>query len=191
MGLPRRDFVQLGLLSLSTLLSRPTRSDAGDATQPKPEGFYTVDERHGRWWFITPQGEHTFSLGLNHVDPATLRYPENQHIWRDRYGNSMQRWLENAVGPDLRAWGFNCLGWNQEVITRGLTNHRHSRPFTFEEYQWLNMPYCHLLPFADFHQWEAETRHPDFFSKDFSEKRRCRSCDRIRGALAFTCAVPT
>ena len=30
------------------------------------------------------------------------------------------------------------------------------------------MPYCHLLPFADFHQWEAETIHPDFFSSDFS-----------------------
>lgn len=30
-------------------------------------------------------------------------------------------------------------------------------------------PYCHMLPFADFHQWEAETRHPDLLGGDFEE----------------------
>jgi hypothetical protein len=81
----------------------------------------------------------------------------------------MERWWKEAVAPDLRAWGFNSVGWTQEVVTRGLTNHRHSRAFTFEEYQWLGLPYCHQLPFADFHQWEAETRHPDFASAEFAE----------------------
>jgi hypothetical protein len=81
----------------------------------------------------------------------------------------MHRWLAERVRPDLLSWGFNTVGWVQEVVTRGLTNHRHSRNFTFEEYQWLDMPYCHMLPFADFHQWEAETKHPDFFSKDFED----------------------
>jgi hypothetical protein len=164
----RRDFLKAGLLSLSASLGNTRTSHAEETTQAEPKGFFTVDQRHGRWWFISPDDEHLFSLGLNHIDPATLRYKENQHIWRDKYGNSMRRWLETAVAPDLKAWGFNCVGWNQEVVTRGLTNHRHSRPFTYEEYQWLNMPYCHLLPFADFHQWEAETRHPDFFSDDFA-----------------------
>lgn len=164
----RRHFLKAGVLSLSASVHWSRTIGAADTSQPDPEGFYTIDKRHGRWWFIRPNGDHAFSLGLNHIDPATLRYPENKHIWRDKYGNSMKRWLETAVAPDLKAWGFNCIGWNQEVVTRGLTNHRHSRPFTHEEYQWLNMPYCHLLPFADFHQWEAETRHPDFFSKDFS-----------------------
>ena len=80
----------------------------------------------------------------------------------------MERWLKEAVATDLRAWGFNSVGWTQEVVTRGLTNHRHSRAFTFEEYQWLDMPYCHQLPFADFHQWDAEVRHPDFSSPEFA-----------------------
>ncbi|MCZ6675330.1 MAG: hypothetical protein O7C75_20565 [Verrucomicrobia bacterium] len=107
-------------------------------------------------------------MGLNHIDPATLRYPENIHIWRGQYGNSMERWLRESVAPNLKDWGFNCLGWNQEIITRDPTNHRLSRHFTYEEYQWLGMPYCHQLPFADFHQWEAETKHPDFFSSGFA-----------------------
>ncbi len=133
----------------------------------KKSGFFQVKKIAGRWWFIDPEGQRFFSRGLNHVDPASLRYEENGRIWRERYGNSMEKWLKTSVGPNLRAWGFNTLGWNQEVVTRGLTNHRHSRRFTYEEYQWLDMPYCHQLPFGEFHQWEAETRHPDFFSDDF------------------------
>jgi hypothetical protein len=90
-----------------------------------------------------------------------LRYEENIHIWREKYGNSMERWLKESVASSLKDWGFNCVGWNQEVISRGLTNHRHSRHFTYEEYQWLDMSYCHQLPFADFPQWEAETKNQE------------------------------
>ncbi len=49
-------------------------------------------------------GGQFFSLGLNHIDPASLRYPENIHIWRDKYGGSMQRWLQESVAPNLKAW---------------------------------------------------------------------------------------
>lgn len=131
--------------------------------------FFSVAQRNGRWWFMTPEGKPFFSIGLNHIDPSPLRYAANGDLWERKYGNSMERWLKESVAPDVRAWGFNTVGWVQEVVTRGLTNHRHSRNFTFEEYQWLGLPYCHLLPFADFHQWEAETRHPDFASPEFAE----------------------
>ncbi|MCW5977696.1 MAG: hypothetical protein KIT09_06445 [Bryobacteraceae bacterium] len=138
------------------------------ATRSRPEGFFTVGQSVGRWWLFNPKRERVFSLGLNHVDPATLRYPENADIWRRKYGNSMKRWLETSVRPNLLSWAFNCVGWTQEVVTRGPTNHRHSRAFTFEEYQWLGLPYFHLVPVAPFHQWEAETRHPDLFSPEFA-----------------------
>ncbi|MCX6897427.1 MAG: agarase [Verrucomicrobia bacterium] len=133
------------------------------------KGFFSLAQRNGRWWLVTPAGEPFFSIGLNHIDPSPLRFTENGDLWQRKYGNSMERWLKEAVAPDLRAWGFNSVGWTQEVVTRGLTNHRHSRAFTFEEYQWLGLPYCHQLPFADFHQWEAETRHPDLKSAEFAE----------------------
>ncbi len=132
-------------------------------------GFFRVGQRRGRWWFIAPHGDAFFSLALNHIDPSPLRYASNGDLWQRKYGNSMERWLKEAVAPDLREWGFNSVGWTQEVVTRGLTNHRHSRAFTFEEYQWLGLPYCHQLPFADFHQWDAEVRHADFSRPEWAE----------------------
>jgi hypothetical protein len=103
--------------------------------------YFTVARYSERWLFKSPEGRPFFSIGLNHVDSATLRYPENIQLWCEKYGNSQQRWLQEAVAPDLRAWGFNTLGWGQEVIIRGKTIHRHSRNFTPEEYQWLGLPY--------------------------------------------------
>ncbi|MCP4614528.1 MAG: agarase [Planctomycetes bacterium] len=141
---------------------------AAQTTKVNVRGFFTVGQRNGRWWFITPEGRPFFSIGLNHIDSATLRYKENAHLWRDKYGNSMEKWLKR-VRSDLLEWSFNTVGWVQEVVTRDDKNHRHSRNFTFEEYRWLNMPYCHMLPFVDFHQWENETKHPDISGKGFED----------------------
>jgi hypothetical protein len=153
---------------LATLASATLAARAATSAQT-PAAFFTLAQRRGRWWLVTPAGAPFFSIGLNHIDPAPLRYESNGDLWQRKYGNSMERWLRESVAPDLKAWGFNSVGWTQEVVTRGPTNHRHSRGFTFEEYQWLGLPYCHQLPFADFHQWEAETRHPDFASAEFAE----------------------
>jgi hypothetical protein len=142
---------------------------AARAAGPASAKFFTVGQRHGRWWFLAPDGAPMFSLGLNHIDAAPLRYLESGDVWRKKYDNRMERWIKEAVRPDLLAWGFNSVGWVQEVVTRGATNHRHSPSFTFEEYQWLDLPYCQQLPFADFHQWEMETRHPSFFSPEFAD----------------------
>jgi hypothetical protein len=138
-------------------------------TQIDARGAFTVGRRNGRWWFITPEGKPFFAIGMNHIDSSTLRYPENISIWRERYGNSEERWLKERVAPDLRAWGFNSVGWTQDVVVRRDRCHRHSSPFTREQYDWLGLPYCHLLPFAEIHEWEAGTRHPDFFSTDFED----------------------
>ena len=95
--------------------------------------FFTVGQRNGHLWFITPEGEPFWSIGMNHIDSATMRYPENVHIWREQFGNSQERWLREQVAPDLRAWGFNSVGWVQEVIVRGPTIHRRrsGRPRVF------------------------------------------------------------
>jgi hypothetical protein len=115
---------------------------------------------------ITPEGRPFFSLGVNHIDPATMRYPENIHLWREKYGGSNIRWIKESVAPNLKSWGFNSVGWVQEVTVR---QWRHSRSFTYEEYQALDMPYCHLLPFIESHQWEQHTRHYDFRSAEWTE----------------------
>ena len=118
----RRHF--LSRTALAALAPALTLRAASDET------FFTLAQRKGRWWFVTPEGKPFFSIALNHIDPAPLRYPANGDLWARKYGNSMERWLKESVMPDLREWGFNSVGWTQEVVTRGLTNHRHSRAFT-------------------------------------------------------------
>ncbi len=135
-------------------------------TQVNPSGVFTVARRSGRWWLIEPGGGPFFSLGLNHIDPASLRYPENLRVWQERYGGDTIRWIRESVAPNLRRWGFNTVGWVQEVTVR---HWRHSRSFTAEEYRALRMPYCHLLPFTESHQWEQHTRHFDYRSPDWAD----------------------
>jgi len=148
-------------------LARPTvGADFASTTQPEPFGYFTLGQRNGRWWLITPSQVPFFSIGLNHIDPASLRYPENIHIWREKYGGSTIRWIRESVVPNLREWGFNTVGWVQEVTVR---QWQHSRAFTVDEYRALDMPYCHLLPFSESHQWEKHTVHYDFRSDDWKE----------------------
>lgn len=130
--------------------------------------FFTVEKRRGRWWFITPEGKPFWSIGMNHIDAAAIRFVESGGVWARDFDNSQARWLA-SVAADLRDWGFNTIGWTQEVVIITESFHRHSRPFTYEEYQWTGMPYCHLLPFTEAHQWQVEVRQPDVMSPDFEE----------------------
>lgn len=162
--LTRRSFLQ----ALAAAAPFAQRSSRADDALPAPR-FFTLRQSGGRWWLITPEGRPFFSLGLNHIDSSPLRSVENGRLWAERYGNSQERWLKESVAQDLREWGFNSVGWTQEVVIRGDAIHRHSPSFTYEEYQWLGLPYCHLLPFAETHQWENEVRHTDFFHPDFAD----------------------
>ena len=157
MALTRRRF--LGCAAIAATAGATT-------TQTEPDGFFTLGRRDDHWWFVTPDGQPFFSLGINHIDPASLRYPENVHIWRDKYGGSTTRWIRESVVPNIKRWGFNTVGWVQEVTVR---RWRHSRPFTNDEYRALDMPFCHLLPFTESHQWEQHTRHFDFRGSQWKE----------------------
>ena len=131
-------------------------------------GFFRTEHDGQRWWLVTPNGKPFWSIGMNHIDSAALRFPESDGVWERDFGNSQEQWL-NSIAEDLREWGFNTVGWTQEVVIITDSFHRHSRPFTFEEYQWTGMPYCHLLPFTEAHQWQVEVRQPDVMSPDFEE----------------------
>ena len=172
----RRQFLKGGLalgtgLALSPLW-RLAAVEAAKTTQLEADGFFTLGKRKDHWWLITPDGKPFFTLGLNHIDPASLRYPENLDIWREKYGGSTLRWIRESVAPNLKAWGFNTVGWVQEVTVRraaGAGTWQHSRSFTVDEYRALEMPYCHLLPFTESHQWEKFTVHYDFRSEDWKD----------------------
>ena len=109
---------------------------------------YRIGRVKGRTCLIDPAGQPFFSIGMNHVDSAPLR---STGVWQREFGDDMQRWLR-SVREDLHAWGFNTAVWVQEYVVINEQHHRHSRSFTPEEYRWLKMPYCHLLPFIESHQ---------------------------------------
>ncbi|MBX2815993.1 MAG: hypothetical protein KTR24_08345 [Saprospiraceae bacterium] len=158
----RRLFLEIGVtLSGGTLLAPfiPKKD-------PNLQFFTLTQSKDGHWWFLSPRGQLFFSLGVNHIDPASLHYPENVNIWKQKYGGSMTRWLQESVAVNLRDWGFNSVGWVQEVTVR---QWRHSRSFTHEEFQALGMPYCKMLPFTESHQWEQHTQHFDFESEEWRE----------------------
>ncbi len=130
---------------------------------------FSVKQKDANWLLYDAQNMPFYSVALNHIDPASMMYDQNRNIWQEKYNNNIIKWLSEKVASEVKNFGFNSVGWVQEVVTRGKTNHRHSRNFTYEEYQALGMPYCHMLPLADFHQWEAETIYPDFYSQDFAD----------------------
>jgi hypothetical protein len=108
-------------------------------------------------------------MGMNHIDHAPLLTEQNLPQWRDAYRNSRQVWLAEQVGPDLRAWGFNTVGWTQELCLGGTQITGHTSYFTPDQYRALGMPYCHALPFIEAHQWDETSHMPDIRSVEFAE----------------------
>ena len=62
---------------------KPIRSEA--------TGFFRVEKIGPRWWFITPEGHAFVSRGVNHMTSTALKYPDNVHIWKEKYGASQER----------------------------------------------------------------------------------------------------
>ena len=127
--------------------------------------FFRIRKQNERQCPIDPAGRPFFSLGMNHIDSAALRFDET---WQREFRDDARRWAQ-AVGRDLVSWGFNSIGWVQEYVVINDQHHRHSRSFTPEEYRWVRLPFCHLLPFIESHGWEIETRLPKIDSPGFAE----------------------
>ena len=129
-NLNRKQFLKGGLavgtgLAL-TPLSSLTAARATKTTQLEADDFFTLGKRNDHWWLITPEGKPFFRMGLNHIDPASLRYPENIEIWREKYSGSTVRWIEESVTPNLKLLGFNTVGWVHEVTVKKWQHSRHA-----------------------------------------------------------------
>jgi hypothetical protein len=161
MNINRRDFIKTTGLVIAGAVGSRFKLSASRA--------FSVKQKDANWLLYDGQNMPFYSVALNHIDPASMMYDQNRNMWQEKYNNNIIKWLSEKVASEVKNFGFNSVGWVQEVVTRGKTNHRHSRNFTYEEYQALGMPYCHMLPFADFHQWEAETIYPDFYCQDFAD----------------------
>lgn len=130
---------------------------------------YHLGTHNGHAILLTPQGRPFFSMGMNHIDHAPLLSADNLSQWREAYRNSRLVWLREQVGPDLRAWGFNTVGWTQELCLGGMQITRHTPYFTPDEYRALGMPYCCALPVIEAHQWDETSFLPDIRSDEFAQ----------------------
>jgi len=76
-------------------------------------GFFSVGQDDGRWWFFDPDGERFFSAGVNvvapggHYCPALGYSPYHENIIA-LYG-SEAAWAD-VTEQRLRDWNFNTLG---------------------------------------------------------------------------------
>jgi hypothetical protein len=127
--------------------------------QSEATGFFRVEEIGDRWWFVTPEGNGFLSAGVNHVD------------YRADYSDD----FVDSVTGHLRDWGFNTIGWSQEVMGRDAQTNVmvHSAGWGPKQYARAKMPYMHLIRFTDM-EWYVEEEFPDVFSDAFAEK-----CDSL------------
>jgi len=72
-----------------------------DDTKFSATGFFNVSEKNGIWWFVTPEGEKFYSLGVAFVEPGDFFY-----------GN-ITEWAINTQ-DQLKSWGFNTI--NEESV---------------------------------------------------------------------------
>jgi len=88
--------------SSSPTEAQPFLDEYGGLLSIKSEetGFFRLEKLHGRWWFITPKGHPFLSIGVNHAD-----YKEDDS---DGFVGFVVRYL--------RDWGFNTIGWSQELV---------------------------------------------------------------------------
>ncbi len=128
-------------------------------------GFFRVQQIGGRWWFITPEGNGFLSVGVNHVD------------YREDYSAEFVAF----VCRHLADWGFNTIGWSQEVVSPpvGSVPPVHSAGWGPDQYRSATLPYCHLLRFTDM-EWYVDEEFPDVSSQTFTDR-----CDEVARA---TCA---
>lgn len=137
-----------------------------DATE-----FFTVRKIDGRWWFITPEGHGFISMGMNHLDLSSIKYPDNIHIFNERYGGSNDRFITEGIAQPLKAWGFNTLGWSQEMVG-GVWGKpgsiiRHSPEWTPNQFRLANMPFVYNLAFAEIEKFNNNPHYPNVFDSDF------------------------
>ena len=146
----------LGLLAACGGVSEPGVDGSVDASvdasvlpeEPLPvTGFFTVAERAGQWYLVTPEGDPFYSIGVNvlntrpYVDQQTGVSPYLQAV-NARYDDH-EAWA-TAQASRLEQWGFNTVGaWSEWEL--------------FAE----QVPYTLILNLAGA-DWQAGTV-PDYF----------------------------
>jgi hypothetical protein len=148
--------------------------------QFRATGFFRTEQASDRWWLVDPDGGGFITIGLNHCDETNLKYPHNLEIWRKKYG-SRERWIKEGVIKDLKAWGFNTIGWTQDWISGdwGVGKNGvdwfgqpidiwHSTPqWSLSDFAMADMPYILQIRVSEFEDFKGLPDFPKVDSHDF------------------------
>lgn len=127
----------------------------------KASGFYRVENVDGVWWLVDPQGELTWSIGVQSIGNILWENPALTKIVEEKYGGNQSFYMEDQI-PRLRQWNFTTSGsWsgpafyelNQRLITKG------EEPF----------PSFHFIGFTTVGDQAYSVRNRDGMVNDFGE----------------------
>jgi len=172
---PNRAYEEKSEVSTARLDPDNQRDRYGGTTVVKAEstGFFRAIELNGRWWLITPDGQGFISMGMNHLDLSALKYPDNLHIFKDRYGGDTDRFIQEGIAKSLKEWGFNTIGWSQELVGGRWTDPksilRHSPEWSYHQFQTAGLPYVYNFQFSEIESFNRNPNYPDVFSEEFAE----------------------
>lgn len=152
--------------------------------QLKATGFFRVEERHGKWWFVTPNGQLFWSLGVTGVRPreksadVTLikereeifewlpgKDGEFADVWVDDkalsfYHVNLLRKYKKLEGwrsttlQRLKSWGLNSIGNWSEDSLV----HQSDVPFTYSfRTRFEGLSHAHGLSDVFDPEWERKT----------------------------------
>ncbi len=138
-----------------------------------PSGYFRLEALDGRWWFVDPAGNGFLSAGINHLDLAVLKHPDNIGLFHERYGGSENRLIEEGIARRLHAWGFNSIGWSQELVGGAWGKDgsviRHSPEWSRAQFERAGLPYVYNLAFAEIESFNALAHYPDVFDPEFED----------------------
>ncbi|QDV13907.1 hypothetical protein CA51_37990 [Rosistilla oblonga] len=147
------------------------------AVKGKATGFFHVEEIDGRNWFITPEGNAFFAVGLSHMLSG-----ESDLACQNVYGGDADAWLKGSF-EKAREMGFNCaLGsaTSPERNLNGFVDVQEAEKLFREA----NFPFAVGVILLK-HPWEfvdGETL-PDIFHPDYEQLIRERAalvCDQYK-----------
>ena len=143
------------------------------AVRAKATDYFRMEKVNDRWWFVTPEGNGFLSVGINHLDLAALKHPDNVHIFRERYGAQDDCYIKEGIAAPLRDWGFNTIGWTQELVggvwMKPNSILRHSHEWSQRQFLVAGLPYVYNLKFADIEGFNTYVNYPDVFDSEFEE----------------------
>jgi hypothetical protein len=120
----------------------------------KKTGYFRVEKKNGKWWFVTPLGNVFFSLGIDgmmnpgqSIDPEVLQIREGCNLRKNhfylsnlvyKYGEDYEQdWLGVTLAR-INEMGFNTVGkWSNLKLVRSLNDEN-------------AMPYVKVLKLASF-----------------------------------------